>query len=107
MKHDEKDGGGVERHTVSLPAELSEWADQARGDVSFSRFVVRAIEQFRDHKMGKSPLPSELDATSAQADLASGLTPMLRVAEATGAYVAPKKRPRRSSRAQRQEPSAR
>ena len=47
MKDAEKVSENVQRHTISLPPGLSAWAEKARGDVSFSRFTVRALEALR------------------------------------------------------------
>lgn len=73
MKDDEKHKTGVHRHTISLPPDLSEWVDQQRGDVSFSRFVLRALEIYRSHIVGKAKSPQD-NAPDAREETAWGST---------------------------------
>jgi hypothetical protein len=57
------------RHTITLPADLSEWAETQRGDVPFSTFIRRALELYREDIKGKLITPS---AASADAHTPAG-----------------------------------
>ena len=73
MRDDKKPTDNVQRHTISLPAELSDWVEAERGDVPFSKFVHRALETYRLHIGGKSKAPSG-NARNARAGSGGALT---------------------------------
>ena len=52
-----KGGGPSVRKALRVPNELEERVNAARGDVSWSRWVLRAVEQRLEREGAREPLP--------------------------------------------------